>query len=90
LSLNGQMKTGPVALGADYRIVDNRYTTSDNTKMLPKYSVLNAHVSSSVGLAGIVIEIRLEILNAFDKSIWTYEGYPMPGRQFRLSLNFGG
>ncbi len=57
-----------------------------------KYDYLNAYhlLSGNIGcyfsFSGFNIDAKLEAWNIMDKSIYIMDGYPIPGREFRLSF----
>ena len=79
---------GDLSANMDLRIVSKRYTTTDNSNTLPKYQLLNGNIGYSFALYHVQISSRLQILNMLDKSIYLNDGYPLPGREFRLTFGF--
>lgn len=70
----------------NYRFVDKRYTTTENTKSLPDYHLLNGNLSYKIQFDKITVDTKIQVLNIFDKSIFLNDGFPMPGREYRFSL----
>ena len=74
------------SINLNYRLVSKRYILSDNSNSLSDYNLLNGNVSYSLPIAGFVFDAKLQVLNMLDKSIYVYDGYPLPGREIRLNL----
>jgi iron complex outermembrane receptor protein len=65
-----------------------RYTTRDNTEYLPGYSLGDALLGKDIELKEFGIKVQLEILNLYNTEYQSVAYYPMPGRNYRLSLFF--
>jgi outer membrane cobalamin receptor len=74
------------SINLNYRLVSKRYIAADNSSSLPGYQLLNGNINYALPLAGFVFDVKLEVLNILDRSVYVYDGYPMPGREFRLNL----
>lgn len=63
-----------------------RYTSTDNTTLLPSYIThkLSVNYRKNLEHSGIVTEFT--VINLFDKEYQSVAGYPLPGRSFNLSL----
>lgn len=81
-------KIGSLMLNLNYRIVSKLFTTTDNSKEkeLPGYKLLNGNIGYSLLIGGLNIDLKLQMLNLFDKSIYLNDGFPLPGREFRFGL----
>ncbi|HEX9970975.1 MAG TPA: TonB-dependent receptor [bacterium] len=77
------------SINFNYRLVSKRYIAADNSSSLSGYSLLNGNVSYSLPIAGFSFDAKLQVLNILDKSIYIYDGYPLPGREVRLNLGIG-
>jgi len=68
-----------------------RYTTADNSSYIPGYIINNISAGYSVQLSGFVIGSTFTVNNVFDTDYEQVAYYPMPGRNYMLSLdlNFG-
>ena len=53
---------------------------------LKSYKLLNGNISVGIPFKGLVIQTKLEGMNLFDKSIYIIDGYPIHGREFRLTM----
>lgn len=74
------------SLNFNYRIVDKRYTSIDNSASLSKYNLLNGNIGYGFSLFNLQFDLKLMALNLLNKSIYLNEGYPLPGREFRFTL----
>ena len=66
--------------------VGSRYTSEDNSSVLPSYGIATVTLFARWGLSLLSIDTKLEIHNLFDESYQVILGYPMPLQSFRLSL----
>ncbi|MCU0645136.1 MAG: TonB-dependent receptor [bacterium] len=74
------------SINLNYRLVSKRYILADNSSSLSDYNLLNGNVSYSIPMAGFLLDAKLQVLNMLDKSIYIYDGYPLPGREMRFSV----
>jgi vitamin B12 transporter len=78
------------ALGATYQLVSERYVRQDNSVSLPGYRLVGLFGQHRFSLAeGYQIYLAGAVNNLFDKNIQVIEGYPAPGREFRLTVGVG-
>jgi len=70
----------------DFSYTGKRYTTTANTASLPPYHVINAVVGFKMLLEPLSLDAKLEIRNLENLEYKAMEGFPMPGREYRLSL----
>jgi outer membrane cobalamin receptor len=79
-----------VTLGAAYQLVSERYVRQDNSLSLPGYSLVELFGKYRFSFAGgYQVYLASAVSNLFDKNIQVIEGYPAPGREFRLTLGVG-
>ena len=76
----------PFTVNINYRIVGKRFTDPGNTRTLSEYRFLNGNIGFFLSVSGIRADIRLQALNLLKKSIYLLEGYPLPGREYRISI----
>ena len=86
LDVIGGLKLGEFSINLNYRAVSKRFITSDNSMTLPKYQLLNGNIGYGINISGFKVNAKLQIFNILDKSICLYDGYPMPGREVRVSF----
>jgi len=75
-----------LTLNLNYRLVSKRYTLADNSQSLPAYDLLDGNIGYSMPIAGFTIDTKFQVSNILDKSLCLIDGYPSPGREFRLSF----
>jgi len=80
------LNMGRVSVNVNYRIVGKTYTTADNAASLDAYQLLNANIRGSLNVAGFDLFVRVQGLNLLDNRIFLYDGYPMPGREVRVTV----
>jgi vitamin B12 transporter len=79
-----------MTLGAAYQLVAERYVRQDNSSSLPGYRLADLFGKYRFNLAaGYQVYLAAAVNNLFDESIQVMEGYPTPGREFRLTLGVG-
>lgn len=88
LDIIAGIKVRSVMANLNYRIVSKSYTQKDNLVELSGYELLNGNIRASITIAGFSANIKFQTLNILDKSIYIFDGYPLPGREFRLSFGF--
>lgn len=74
------------SINLNYQVVSKRYISGDNSQSLSDYRLLNGNIGFTFPFSGFTFDTRLQILNLLNKSIYIYDGYPLPGREFRISL----
>ncbi len=86
---NASLRLGSSGLYSviDYSYTGKRYTTTANTASLPPYHLVNALVGYRLPFESVSLDAKFEVRNIEDLSYQAMEGYPMPGREFRLSLD---
>jgi outer membrane cobalamin receptor len=84
-----QTRYSGISAIVDFLYVGMRYTTTSNSASLPAYRVYNIHVGYAWELARSQMELKGEVLNAGDEEYQAMAGFPVPGREFRVSLSFG-
>ena len=84
-----QTREAGVFAAVDFLSVGMRYTTTTNDASLPAYHVFNALIGYAREVAGGRMEVKGEVLNLGDVEYQVMAGYPVPGREFRVSLSFG-
>lgn len=73
----------------DYLSVGMRYTTMSNSGSLPSYHLFNVRAGYAWEMARGRLELKGEVRNLGNVEYQVMEGYPVPGREFRVSLSFG-
>lgn len=79
-------KTG-LLLQANY--AGKRYTTTDNSRYLSAYGLVNLGILQQVHFKKAVFVLQAKLNNLFNKSYQTIEYRPMPGRFYEISITAG-
>jgi iron complex outermembrane receptor protein len=66
--------------------VGKRFTSSDNSRFMPAYSLHNATIGYGFKLFSVLAEMQFQLNNILDSSYQSIAWQPMPGRNFRLNL----
>jgi len=70
----------------NFRHVSKRMTTSDNMNYLDAYQLLNGNIGLTCPLSKVILNAKLQMINLLDRSIYITDGYPLPGREYRLTF----
>ena len=73
-------------MNLNFRHVSKRMTTSDNMNSLNAYQLLNGNIGFSYTLSKIILDTKLQLINVLDNTIYIIEGYPLAGREYRLTF----
>jgi vitamin B12 transporter len=68
----------------EVRWVDRRYTNTENTDHLEPYLVCNLGLGMTIRKN---FDLAAKVKNVFDKRYQEERGYPLPGREYVLSVN---
>lgn len=88
LGLN--LKYGIGSFNVFYNFVGKRFHDTQNTIELSGYNLVNANIGVTPKLFGVTMSLRLEGNNLGNKEIQITQGTPIPGREIRFSIGFGG
>ncbi len=72
----------------NFTLTGQRYTTSDNKQSLPWYSLHNLTLVKNFNIQKEIIGIQFDINNLWNENYQAIEYYPMPGRSYKVSVNF--
>lgn len=75
-----------IQFNINYRRVSKRFVSADNSVALDAYSLLNANMGTDIAIVGLTIRPRIQVMNLLDESIFVTDGYPLPGRELRVSV----
>jgi vitamin B12 transporter len=78
-----------LSTGASCRYTSKVFTNPENTGTLPPSMVLDANIGYkilSIGSGSEGVRLVYDILNVLDEKRMTNQGYPLPGREHRLSM----
>lgn len=76
-------------LNVIHTITSKRYIAEDESKSLPGYSLTSINLSLSIPVKIIRLSLRAEASNIFDTEYEIVQGYPMPGRTYRVTAAIG-
>lgn len=66
--------------------VSRRFTSETNDKQLPAYAATDIAVRRSFGFGGASLFVKGEVTNLFNESYQIISTYPMPLREFRVTV----
>ncbi|MCX6285818.1 MAG: TonB-dependent receptor [Bacteroidetes bacterium] len=75
-------------LGYNLTFVNKRYTSPDNQSYMPWYSLSNIIFGKSINLHNFVISLQVKVNNLFDVDYQSVTNWPMPGRNYSLTVRF--
>jgi outer membrane cobalamin receptor len=64
-----------------------RYITADEGKSLPAYTLTDVSFIKKFEITNVQLTFHCSVNNVFDIDYQSFEGYPMPGRSFRVSIS---
>ena len=67
--------------------VGRRFAQPGNQMALPGYWFLGGTLRTQWDLPPLRIGMKMQILNALDRSVSAIDGYPLPGREIRFSIS---
>lgn len=76
LTVNGQVQ-----------YIGKRFTSADNQKCLPSYWTLNGNVGWKQKIGPVEAGMRMQVSNWMGKPVFSLDGYPLPGREYRISMD---
>ena len=71
-----------------YTFVNKRYTTPNNQAYMPAYSLSNIIFGKSFNLHTFAISLQVKVNNFFDVDYQSVKNWPMPGRNYSLTVRF--
>jgi outer membrane cobalamin receptor len=90
LDASATLQIGSANLGASYQLISERFARQDNSLALPGYRLTSVFGNCDFALAeGYRARIAAALNNLFNRRIQIIEGYPTPGREFRLTAGVG-
>ena len=88
-SVSLSTRMGAVSAEIRRRWVSKRYTREANTKFLDPYSVTDIRAALSLAFGQWQLKVGAQVNNLTDENYRLIEGHPMPGREWRLTLELG-
>jgi outer membrane cobalamin receptor len=84
--VNASVTLGKFSVNVNYQFMSSRPVNTSNTLSLSPLSLWNMNFGYSPEIAGLKWSVRFDINNIFDKDYRLSDGYPQPGRQFRVTV----
>ncbi len=76
-----------LSVSALERITGTQYTTEINDAHLPAFAVTDLAITGTMHIAGgLILRVKGEVLNLFDADYQVIAWFPMPPRNYRLSI----
>lgn len=78
-----------ISAGTSCRYTSSVFTNPENTETLPQSFVLDANIGYrilSIGSGSEGVRLVYDVLNVFNEKRMLNQGYPLPGREHRLSV----
>ncbi|MBL7998305.1 MAG: TonB-dependent receptor [Candidatus Kapabacteria bacterium] len=87
-TLNATATLGGVSCSMTALYTGLRYSQPDNAQVsaLPQFLTVNMSLWYPVPIAATTVTLRMDAMNIFDEQYSIINNFPMPGRQFRLTL----
>ncbi len=76
------------ALSYNHARTGERYVTRDNSESLPGYTIANLVLSKEILISGQQLGLSFQVANLFDKEYQAVQYNPMPGRNYKVSIQF--
>lgn len=73
-------------MNINYQFLSQRYVNTTNTAALPDVSRWNMNIGANPTLFDLKWMVRLDVNNLFDKNYRLNDGYPLPGREIRMTV----
>ncbi|MCI0693757.1 TonB-dependent receptor [candidate division KSB1 bacterium] len=84
-------RAAQINFSVSYQFIGKRLTPPDqlgNTS-LPAYRLVHLAASREIAVSGLRLQVAGAIHNVFDKRIQIFRDYPIPGREWRLTMRVG-
>jgi vitamin B12 transporter len=76
------------SLNYNFNFTGLRFTSSDNTETLPSFSLHNMVFVKEFRIQQTSINVQFDIDNLLNEEYQAIAYYPMPGRSYKISVNF--
>jgi iron complex outermembrane receptor protein len=86
--ISGSLSFKGYSFAYNHNFTGIRYTTSDNKNELPAYNTGNLSIGKRLHLKKQKLNFQFAIDNLWNTDYQVIENYPMPGRNYNLSINF--
>lgn len=88
LKFNSGLTYKGFSINLFYTAYSRRFTDSDNKNYLPAFDVVDGNITYCFDIKKIKTELKFELNNINDANYQIISGYPMPLRNYKLSINF--
>jgi outer membrane cobalamin receptor len=88
IDADASIRWSSLRFGIRHQRMGRRFTTPGSPSALPAYSLWHAGASFIKKFGVLRMETRLQVNNIEDLTVSALEGYPLPGREFRLSVEW--
>ena len=79
-------KLGMMSAHLNYRFASKSFIDAANSASLKAYRLVNANLAAGLSISGTRFTLKIQGINLTDQKIFLSDGYPLPGREFRVSL----
>jgi outer membrane cobalamin receptor len=86
LDLQAQIDVRYFTISGSYQFVEKRFSNAANSDSLPSYQLAHFSLSRRMNFGEVSFLLRGEVRNVFDEHYAIIDGYPMPGREYRASV----
>jgi outer membrane cobalamin receptor len=76
----------PLTLNVTHSVTGRRYTREDNSDWLSPYGLSNCNLLFKAPFEGRRLFLKAELNNVLDKDYEVFPYYPMPRRNFRITV----
>lgn len=84
--VNTSLTIEKFSFNVNYHYMSKRYVNTSNLNSLSDVSIWNMNFGYATQLVGLKWFVRFDVNNLFEKNYRLSDGYPMPGRQLRLTI----
>lgn len=85
--INAGLKYKNTGLNLFYSFTGIRYQDLENTIALPAVDLLNGNIYYDLNIHNLIIHTKFEVNNILNKNYVIISGYPMPLRNFKISIS---
>lgn len=86
LDLQAQFEVRHFTISGSFQFVEKRFSSADNSASVPSYKLAHFSLSRRMSFGEFKFLLRGEVRNVFDEHYAVIDSYPMPGREYRASV----
>ena len=79
-------KIRPIYVNINYCYVNRQFRDSNNSDTCPAHHLFNGNLGINYSFQEFQFDLKFQAYNIFNKEIEIFSGYPLPGREFRISI----